>query len=160
MLMVCTEADPRKIIWCSDFLEEGCEVYTETFPPISSKANLIVYYMSIMSPEIDFLVENYEFELLIHTANNSPSIILKDITSKCFIKFCFFLFITVFFHSIYSLRIYTGILHDNFRSDAVILNKTYFKFIFDFDVLFCFYLFVCLFSYTYTSTLTAKFRFR
>ena len=61
-----------------------------------------------------------------------------------FLFVLYLIFITVFFHSIYLLRFFTGILHSNFKPHAVRL-KTHttklsflFLFLFPFFSLFCF----------------------
>ena len=73
-----------------------------------------------------------------------------------FLFVLYLLFITVFFHSIYLLRFFTGILHSNFKPHAVRLKthttKLSFLFLFPFFSLFYFVFFL------YTGTFTSQFR--
>ena len=74
-----------------------------------------------------------------------------------FLFVLYLLFITVFFHSIYLLRFFTGILHSNFKPHAVRLKthtpKLSFLFLFPF-----FFLCFVLFFFLYTGTFTSQFR--
>ena len=90
--------------------------------------------------------------------NSTKGMVESRISSKrwllCLLSISLFLFVLYvilslyYFHSIYLLRFFTGILHSNFKPHAVRLKthtpKLSFLFLFPFFSLFCFVFFFCI----------------